>query len=641
MESPARLHVFGRYEILRSLGRGMADVYLAKDPKLNCPVVLKIIGHSDSDSVRLAIEAEHRGARIQQQLRQRDRRILQIYDLGNESGCFFVVMEYFPGRTVAELLRAEHRIETKRAVRFAAELCNQLRALHRFVADGEGRATAVVHGDIKPSNIQIGENDELRLLDFGIAKTITPGHDLTHHQLGSPSYCSPERLSESQVGIQADLWSLGVSLFEMVTGSPPFRAQSTRELEKLIRSGRPPCDLPDDCPAGLKAILSKAMARDFNMRYESAEHFEADLRAFLEERPANAARTKASNWRSNATVRKYFGRSEQAGGGPAEKPVSRPLIAAAPSAARATRDSAATWIAFLAGVFAGLMLFIPTAYNLRLREIGRSLADGKDYVQANSQVLASDWELYQTLQHRSALWSKLLPTPEVQSGFEASLVASAENLITRYRTGADDALEDYDWSAARLCLLRALEIDPLNRRAKGELLLCDGFLNLRQNSKPATNASIKDFRGAAMLMPHAPEPHLGLARAYVYRFHNVGAALAEFHQAEQVGYRLGPRELEQQGDAYLFRAEWELNSSARQDSAKWLRLARGDFERARNLYEPIAGFCHVDTNLERVETGEADSDKREAALLQPRPTKPHLILLKVRYFKKPGPYRWR
>src|SRR5215467_9194028 len=156
------------------------------------------------------------------------------------------------------------------------EACSQLGTLHSFLSDVNGRKTAVVHGDIKPTNLQVGLRGELRLLDFGIAKVITSTHHLTHHNLGSPTYCSPERISRAQVDPHADLWALGVSLYEMVGGRPPYQAQNTRKLENLIQSRRPPRDLPASCPHPLRAIIFKALAGDIEQRFPTAAAFESD-----------------------------------------------------------------------------------------------------------------------------------------------------------------------------------------------------------------------------------------------------------------------------------------------------------------------------------------------------------------------------
>lgn len=590
----------------------MADVYLARDRESGRSVVLKVIERSPKETVRLAIEAESRGARIQQQLRERDRRILEVYEEGEHDGRFFVALEYFPGRTLAEILETEHRLEAKRAARYAAEICDQLRTLHEFISLGSGRKTAAVHGDIKPSNIQIGVDDELRLLDFGIAKLITPGHDLTHHQLGSPSYCSPERLRTSQVDVHADLWALGVSLYEMLAGSPPFQAQSTLELESLIQSRRPPRALPDDCPVELRAVVARALSGDVERRYASTDAFETDLRAFLEGRPSQGCLENAGHWKANATLVHQHEAKQDQGGKRDEQVQPMPT---------GSRDLISVAVALLAGVLAGLLLFVPIAYHVHLREISRTIAQPKDYVSLPPSELASDWQLYQTVQHRSWWWSQFFQTENLAARFHANLLASADKLIQRFRNGSEDQPGTLNWSGARLCLRHALEIDPSNKNARGELDLCDGYLDLQRNSgASAVNASLQDFRRAETLLPRSPDPHLGLARAYIYGVHNVGAALAEFHQAAQLGYKVGSREIEEQADGYLSRAAWELNRAkrtplvARQDSAKWLQLAHADFERARSLYEPIAGFSHVEATLQQLYNGENETARIEDAL---------------------------
>src|SRR5215831_2840571 len=135
---------FGRYQIIRKLGRSMTDVYLAHDPEAGRHVVLKIIEHSRDELTQLLIEAERRGAQIQRQLHDIDPRILEVYDFGEQQGCFFVAMEYFEGKNIAEILQAEGRIDPKRAAQYAMEACSQLGVLHSFLSDVNGRKTAVV-----------------------------------------------------------------------------------------------------------------------------------------------------------------------------------------------------------------------------------------------------------------------------------------------------------------------------------------------------------------------------------------------------------------------------------------------------------------------------------------------------------------
>ncbi len=625
---------FGKYCIVRKLGRSMTDVYLADDTALDRRVVLKIIEHSRDEFTQLVIEAEKRGALIQKQLHKVDRRILEILDCGEQDGCFFVAMEYFEGQTLAEILQAERRLEPARAARYAAEICSQLRTLHSFLSDLNGRKTAVVHGDIKPSNVQIGAGDELKLLDFGIAKVITSTHHLTRHNLGSPSYCSPERLSRAQVDPSADLWAVGITLYEMVSGAPPYQAQDTRRLENLIQSRRPPRALPEACPTELKAIIAKALASELDRRYPAADLFEADLRAFLEARPTAASRDQVSTWNANATVERHAPRGGKTG---PRKPQSQMQ----PAVGRGDRANLA--IALLGGILVGLLLFVPFSYWHRLRTAAAPLRVRKDYAHESMQVLSSDWSLLQDLKKRYRLGFQFPPENSLDSSVRNNLAGAADNIIENFRNNSDSVLSDFDWSKARLCLVYALQIDPGDPKLRSELALCDGYLNLIKNPKPPkASLSIDNFRLAESFLPRSPDPHLALARVYVYAFHNIGEAAAEFHEAEELGYHLGPREAEQQADGYLYRARWELErakrfpASEKEEVGKCLQLTHDDIERARNLYEPIAGFSNVNADLRRLYQLRAEQIGLQTARLKP-------AVSKRRYTRRPvmSVRRWR
>jgi serine/threonine protein kinase len=620
VESGATVQVqtLGKYEIIRKLSRSMTDVYLANDTEAGRLVVLKLIEHAHDDFTQLVIEAERRGAQLQKQLHEIDPRILEIYEYGEHNGFSFVAMEYFEGRTLAEILRSERRMDAKRASRYAAEICSQLKTLHAFVSDVDGRRTAVVHGDVKPSNVQIGARDELRLLDFGIAKVITYTHNLTHHNLGSPSYCSPERISRAQVDPQADLWAVGVTLYEMVAGTPPYQAQSTRKLENLIQSRRAPRALPEGCPAALKAIISKALAADIQQRYASAEAFESDLRAFEEGRPTAAEQGTIRSWNANATIDKH----PKAGGAARENGATRIVSKkTALHALKPRRHVISMAIALLTGVLVGLLIFIPISYYRRFAAASAPLMRPRDYAHTGQQNLASDWNLYQALKQQFNFLGEYTPVRSVEGPLHASLVAGADNILDSFRHSADTRLSDFDWAKARLCLRHALEIDPSDAKSKGELALCNGYIELSDtpDAQRATQ-SAADFRDAESYLPRSPDPHLGLARAAVYGFHNIGQALVEFHQAGELGYRLGPREAEQQADGYLYRAQSELVHAkatapgATQEGARWLQAARSDIERARALYEPLSGFSHVDSDLEQVYAASEEEKTLEAEL---------------------------
>src|SRR5689334_4065985 len=206
MTAPNRV---GRYEIVRRLSRSMTDVYLAIDTVDNRKAALKLVKSGADTVTQLVLEAERRGAAIQKEMRALDSRVVEVYDFGDADGYFFVAMQYVEGRNLAEVLQAETAIDSTRAATIALEICEQLSKFHSW-------QSAVVHGDIKPSNIHLGPNDTVRLLDFGIAKTLRADCEATVHNFGSPSYCSPERLARSEVDHQSDLWAVGATLYEML-----------------------------------------------------------------------------------------------------------------------------------------------------------------------------------------------------------------------------------------------------------------------------------------------------------------------------------------------------------------------------------------------------------------------------------------
>lgn len=603
---------FGGYEILSKLGRGMTDVYLAFDSAQNRRTVLKIVEQSADPWTQIVLEAERRGSEIQKQLHEVDPRFLEIYDSGDRSGCYFIAMQYVEGRSIAEILQAEKRIDPVRAGEYAAEVANQLDRLHSFQIEIEGRKRAVVHGDIKPANIQISPTGEVRLLDFGISKAITFTHHLTYHNLGSPSYCSPERLRRAQVDPHSDLWALGATLYEMVAGYPPYQAQSTQKLEELIRSKRPPRALPDECPAPLKAVIRKTLAGEIEHRYPTAAALEQDVRAFLDRRPTKAETEKQPAWEVHPTVEK----DRTSPRSPLE---TVPAIVDRLRAALAYLKKAWVPIAAIAvGLVIGALVYIETAFAYRFWVDSRPLRGNRDYSDASTVEINADWNLYQQLRERNLPLGRYSPVVWLTAPLRAGLLTAADDVIEQYRNSSDPSPGDFDWQKAHLCLMHAAELDGEDAAEKGKLALCNGYLTLLK--KPQTNQTAAQakasFDEAAYSLPRSPDPHLALARMDIYNFRNVGRAAAELSIAERYGFKPGPREAEEQADGYLFRAEQELQQAEKAnpvspDAAKFIARTQGDLQRASNLYEPIEGFSNVGSNLERLE-----GDRTRLQLLQ-------------------------
>ena len=592
---------FGRYEIIRKLGRSMTDVYLALDPEKNRRVVLKIVEQCRDPLTQLIVDAERRGAMIQQQLHALDPRILEVYEYGDQNGCFFLAMQYAEGRSLGELIRKEGRLDPTRAARYTAEICSQLQTLHSFQADIEGQKRAVVHGDIKPSNVQIGPNDEVWLLDFGIAKAITATRNLTQHSLGSPAYCSPERIKSGNVDPFADLWAVGVCLYEMLSGLPPYQAQTTRKLENLIQSRRPPRAVPDTCPAPLKAIIWKALASDAARRYPTALAFGQDLRLFLDKKAPVAVTGHEPAWDANATLEK--GRPDDHRATAGRPPVARRLT-------RFLAEFNVIMWSLIAGLIIGLLCFIPASHYYRYRNDSAPLRAGRDYTRASIADIDSDVRLYRWLRQSYAHLGSYSPVSSLTEPLERRLAAAGDAVLEGYRDSADPDLARWDWEKGRVAFERAAELEPAATDLKGRAALCEGYRYLARND---TADAQRKFQDALPLAPKLPDTHLALARMYIYSAHNAGLAFAEFHAAESLGYKLGPREFEQQADGYLFRAEQAYRkfqqAKTPADERRYATLMQRDFERARSLYEPIAGFSNVSRNLERLETDQNSAER--------------------------------
>jgi hypothetical protein len=591
MTAPTKI---GRYEIVRRIGKSMTDVYLAIDTVENRKAALKLVKTGGDSANRQILEAERRGAAIQRQMFAVDPRMVEIYDFGDLDGYFFVAMQYVEGRNLAEVLRADHALDANRAAVIALEICEQLAKFHSWrsaVVHPEGGAEvhpeagaavhAVVHGDIKPSNIHIGPNDTVRLLDFGIAKTLRPGRDATAHNFGSPGYCSPERLLRSEVDQQSDLWAVGATLYEMLAGVPPYQAQDTRKLEALIRARRPPRALPSAVPKSLRLVVSKSLAGDEARRYQSAVEFMADLQAFLSRKPTLAEMERRAGWNPNATI--------------------EAARAALKRATRTVKQAGRHWR--LIGAFgwfaAGMALWIAGALGWQSWQSLQAQPVAAKSVAANPTKPVA---------------AKPAPIPETRIDWPAHYIAEADGILAAYRAGSDPVLHHFDWHKAEIRLQDAADQGRRDDETLGKLALAKGYAVLEHLSvgefSNAGAAQLRkeargDFEDAAKRMPGSADAHLALARIFVYSMPDLNRALAEFHQAETLGAKPGPREIEAQADAYRIRAQ-QVESIAPRDA--WQAA-----ETARALYSSVGGFDRAKEHLQELATIHPPAAKKTPA----------------------------
>lgn len=269
---------FGRYGIIKELGKGgMGVVYHAYDPQLKRHVALKIINQpmaTEKDIKRFEREA-HLMAKLKHP------HIVQILDVGQEQGLCFFTMELVEGVDLKKFL--EDNIPIPRLIRLCIKVAQAV-----YYANSEG----IVHRDLKPSNILIDKQEDPKILDFGLAKDITSNDQLSQSGdfLGTPQYMSPEQAEKGKVDVRSDVYALGVILYEMLVGKPPFAARTFSKLiQKIVtEEPSPPSRLHPSIPRELDTICLKALEKDKSRRYQNALEFADDLGRYLEDKPIRA-----------------------------------------------------------------------------------------------------------------------------------------------------------------------------------------------------------------------------------------------------------------------------------------------------------------------------------------------------------------
>jgi serine/threonine protein kinase/Tfp pilus assembly protein PilF len=281
----------GRYEIIEELGKGgMGRVYKVFDTDIKEKVALKLL-KPEIASDRETIERFSNELKYARKISHRN--VCRMYDLGKEAGNYFITMEYVSGEDLKSFIRRSRQLVVGTAIFIAKEVCDGLAEAHRL---------GVVHRDLKPGNIMIDKEGNAKVMDFGIARSVSVrGITGAGVMIGTPEYMSPEQVEGKEVDLRSDIYSLGIILYEMLTGQVPFEGDTpfTIGVKQKSESPKDPKSLNAQIPQDLSRLILKCLEKDKERRYQNA----AELRANLEkiekgipttERPIPKRRTVTS-----------------------------------------------------------------------------------------------------------------------------------------------------------------------------------------------------------------------------------------------------------------------------------------------------------------------------------------------------------
>jgi eukaryotic-like serine/threonine-protein kinase len=602
--------MFGPYRLNAKLGRGgMADVYLAEDTNDQRLVALRIVEVRDDGDSREMLEAERRGAELQERFCAIDTHVPRVYAHGELEGCFYVAMEFVDGEDLSEIL-ARGPLRPDLAAEVATQICECLANAHAFTVELDGSTmVTIVHGDITPKNVRVNSQGDVKLLDFGIAKALSLTRKLTRNAFGSFPYLSPERLDTADVDAHADLWSVGVVFYEMLSGVRPYRAENTRKLEKLILAKEPPPALPDTCPEALRRVVAKLLNPDPARRYRSAGAIRSDLIAWKQGRQTEAEREWIAELTADEVTRRTR-TSVEAVPDESTRRTARPDASPPPGAATppVPRLRPSRWTRFKTIARRAAWL-IGIAIALNEISVSRRMDDlGRRVVAANADELGDAYTEYQKLADSSVL---RLGLGRLRSRLKSQLVGEAERVIADFRREMPTVGKP-QWEAAQTWLARALTLEPSDtlvqaslRYAEGQINRLNGEERLKRKARQAANDSLSQavqrFEEAATLNPRWPDPYLGLVRVYVADLEDLDRALEALRQAERRGYRSGNREAAQFGDAYRARGDRfrrDASGMAGLPQEKdYLSRSIESYQRALEMYGRAPGFAGVVDNV--------------------------------------------
>ena len=259
----------GRYQIIEELGKGgMGKVYKAQDTDLKEKVAIKLL-KPEIAADKKTIERFRNELKFARKIRHKN--VCQMYDLNKEEGAHYITMEYVDGKDLKSMIRMMGQLSSGKTIFIAKQVCDGLAEAHRL---------GVVHRDLKPQNVMVDEDGNARIMDFGIARSLrTKGITATGVMIGTPEYMSPEQVEGKEVDQRSDIYSLGVILYEMVTGRVPFEGDTPFTIGVKHKSEMPkePKEFNTQLPEDLNLVILRCLEKDSEKRYQSAGEVRAEL----------------------------------------------------------------------------------------------------------------------------------------------------------------------------------------------------------------------------------------------------------------------------------------------------------------------------------------------------------------------------
>ena len=607
----------------KPIGRGQfGTVFRARRRGDGAIVALKLILH-DADNGGGTVAAERHGAILQQEFAARYGMVPAVFEFGPDGDDFYIAMELVEGPSLEERLRSG-AIRCDEAVGHAVWLCDFLDRAHAFSATVEQQPYRLLHNDLKPAHLKIEPSGDRKVLDFGMAKVLEETRELATDVGRTIAYAAPERLRSERVNVHADFWSLGVMLYEMVSGHRPYPTlegpRLRRHLYAAITNNAPRASLPPDCPLHLQAIIHRLLAFQPAHRYQTAAEIRADLQRYADHQTPVAAQyydTPATLPVMRAAGVGVVGTEPVP---MTEVPLPMVVVPTDPVPAAETAMKAAAVAPHRS---------VPgerprRSYRMAARRVINAIAAAAMIAVVTTEGVA--WlfaerfrDTIPAIDERSVTSSRVAYRgvarlalldlglkARVNRPLTAALEDIGDRVVADYRREVP-TMGPEEWRQAVEAFAWARSLSRRDRGLLSKQLTAEGHVRrlAAQRARPPSTAlaqtALVRFRDAASSDPDAFDPYIGMAVTQLYVLGDVDGALQSLDAAMSRGYTATRRDTALLGDAYMRRAllgrsrAAMLTGDQRQGA---LEKTRSDLEHCVSSFEQIVEFGNAARHLE-------------------------------------------